>query len=237
MVVEATVNPNLIGTFKDDFANSNWSLKDGQDSPDGKWHCRYNGFGEVKVVTYKSTKAMKLKPAIPSTPTGTRACSIVTRQKFKDFDMTFNMSTERQTRTNGNNWEVGWIFFSQTDRSHHYALHIQKDGGLQLSKKDYDIWEEREVFLKVTSNDQPKFRFSRWYQIRIKKVGYHIEVWVDGVKFIDIIDDGTIGNFGKLPDGSPRPRIPPSAQIAEGFIGPYCEDAEVYYDRFVINPL
>lgn len=229
MVQEATVNSKLTGTFKDDFANSNWTIKDGQNSNDGKWYCRYAGYGTVKSTTYKGTKAMMIKPAVPSTPDGTRACSVVTRQKFKDFDMSFNMSTERQTRANGNNWEVGWIFFRQTDQSHHYYLYIQKDGGLELGKKDMDIWEERQVFLKTTPNDRPAFRFSKWYKIRIRCVGFHIEVWVDGIKLIDVVDDGSIGNDrGKLPP-------PPSKQMLEGFIGPYCEDAEAYYDRFVIT--
>lgn len=228
-------NPKLTGTFRDDFANSSWSLKDGQSTE--KWHCRYAGYGETKVVTYKGTKAMKLKPAVPATPDGTRACSVIARQKFKDFDMTFMMSTEKQTRAKGNNWEVGWVFFRQSDKSHHYAFHIQKDGGIQLSKKDMDVWEEREIFLKVTANDKPRFKFSKWYKVRIRAIGYHIEIWVDGIKYIDLVDDGTIGNFGKLKDGTPRPRYPPSAQMLEGFIGPYCEDAEVYYDRWEIKPL
>ena len=229
MEATITVNPQLKGIFRDDFASSSWSLKDGQNSPDGKWYCRYAGFGETRIVTYKGTKAMKLRPALPATPDGTRACSTVARQKFKDFDMTVYMSTEKQTRVNGNNWETAWIFFRLTDQSHHYYVYLQKDGGLELGKKDMDVWEERQVFLKVT--DLPPFQFSKWYKVRILCVGYHIKVWVDDVKYIDIEDNGKIGNFGNV---APHP---PSAQMLEGFIGPYCEDAEVYFDRWEIEPL
>jgi hypothetical protein len=233
MVTEATINPALKGTF---YSEDNWTIKDGQNSPDGKWYCRYAGYGTVKMTTYKGTRAMVLVPALPDNPADasqTRAASVVTRQKFRNFDMTVSMSTEKQTRGNdrGANWETAWIFFGLTDQSHHYYLYIQKDGGLELGRKDMEVWEERQIFLKTTANNSPTFQFSRYYKIRIMKVSNRIQVWVDGVQYIDYTDDGKSGNDqGKLPK-------PPSAEMYEGFIGPYVEDAEGYFTNWVIKPL
>lgn len=232
MVQEATINPLLKGAFRDNFIDR-WKLRDGQNDPTGRWYARYTGYKDIYTTIYDGFPCVRLMPAVPDTPDGTRAASLSTRQMFDNFDMTFFMNTIKQTRgrTVGKNWEVGWIFFRLSDQSHHYYLLIQRDGGLELGRKDREVWKEEQIFLKTTDNDKPIFKFYKWYKIRIRAVGYHIQVWVDNVKYIDIVDDGT---FGTYPDGK---RYPPSAKMLKGFIGPYVEDADAVYRAFNILPL
>ena len=65
----------------------------------------------------------------------------------------------------------------------------------------------------------------QWYTVRIKAVGNHLQIWVDGTLVIDMVDDGSVGfdsNTGGLP-------APPTAAMYAGTFNPYTEDAEVEF--------
>lgn len=237
MVTEAIATP-LTQQYYEDYAHQNFKLNDGQYSPDKTHYCRYTGFGTVKTDTQLGTKVLSMKPAPPSGNATTRACSVVITKDVKNFEWEVRMATLSQTSPQQNNWETAWLFFHQTDQSHHYACYIQKDGDIEVSKKDMETWEERQIFLKTTNKpNSPGFEFKKWYNIKIRMEGFRIQVWVNGKQYVDIVDDGTIGNFGKLPDGTPRPRHPPSEQMSHGLCGYYCEDSWAVFDRSRITPL
>lgn len=243
MVTEAQPNPSMIGVFLENYKNQSFYLKDGQYSPDRRHYCRYAGYGTIKTVnTSTGDRALYMEPAKPPVDpntgkVGTRACSVVFPQVFGDFDWTFKMCTIGQTSPKPNNWETAWVFFRQSDQGHHYYLLIQKNGGLEWGKKDMDMdkWEERQIFLKTTGDDKPTFAFQKWFNMRIVMTGFRLQAYVNGTLYIDATDDGTIGNFGKLADGSLRPRHKPSNQMAKGFNGLYCEDSKVLYTNHKIT--
>lgn len=233
MVTEAINNPNLTTpNYYEDYTNQYFNLKDGQYSPDKTHYCRYAGFGTIKTVGLSTgLRALYMKPAIPTPDIKTRACSVVIPKYYNDFEWEVWMATLSQTSPWKENWEAAWLFFHQTDQSHHYYLYIQKSGRLELGKKDMEKWEERQIFLKTTDPIQSGFVFKKWYNVKIRMEGFHIQVWVDGVKYIDIIDNGKIGNFGSV-----QPH-PPSTQIGHGFCGYYCEDSEVLFTKSKIVPI
>lgn len=219
--------------IKDNFESGTYEITDGQDSPNGVWHCEYAGGGVVGVIADDSrtnSKVMRLDPALDQD--GTRACRIETNTDFYDFECVFDMKTVAQNRVGPNNWEVAWCMFRYTVTNHHYSFLIQANGGCELSKKDFPEVIEQQVFLETTNDSSPSFSLGQWFNIRIRCVGYSIKIWVDGILRIDIIDEPGEGNLGGQPYMEP-----PSADLLHGKFCFYVEDAQGHYDNFAIRSL
>ena len=223
--------------MKDNFDSSSWSLSDGQDSPDGKWHCNYKSGGTAACQTSSGGsrtggKVMFLQPSYTSGQT--KAVFVRNRTKFYDFELTFDMRTVSQNRTpTPNNWEVGWLIFRYTDDWHHYYMLIQRDGGLELGRKDYFPHVEQQQFLVTNANNAPTFVLGQWYNFKLRCVKNNIRVWIDGVSQCNITDDGSFG-FDSATGGTPPA---PSSALYGGYFGPYNEDAAVEYDNVVCRAL
>jgi hypothetical protein len=119
-----------------------------------------------------------------------------------------------------------------TATNHHYYGLIQRNGGLEVGKKDFPEVIEQQVFLLTTGDTSPSFSLGQWYNIKIRMVGYSIKIWIDGVLRCDIIDEPGEGNL----NGQPYME-PPSADMLHGHFCFYSEDAQVHYDNFVIRQL
>lgn len=219
--------------LKDNFDSSSWSLSDGQESTN--WHCNYISSGTADVRNATSPRIGKvcyLKPGFVDNET--RATFVRTKVQYNDFEMVVDIRTVSQNRpVSPNNWEVAWIMWHYTDDWHHYYTLIQADGGLEMGRKDYATQIEGQQFLVTNGNTAPSFVMGQWYNIRIRSVGSTIKIWVDGVLRCNVTDDGTFG-LDSATDGLPPP---PTAAMLGGYVGFYCEDAEVEYDNFAIRAL
>lgn len=224
---------------KDNFEGSNYTLTGSQTSSNGKWTCDYNGGGtvEVKSDNVRTSKIMRTCPAapIPETLGSTRAAKVDSTTDVYDFECTFDMKTFAQTKGvgNTNNWEVAWFMWHYTDGWHHYYMLIQKDGGLELGRKDYATQIEQQQFLVTNGNTAPSFVMGQWYNVKIRMVGFNIKVWIDGTLQCNITDDGTFGydsNGGGIPPA-------PTAAMLHGTCCFYGEDSDCYYDNFVMRAL
>lgn len=218
--------------FKDNFDSSSWSLNDGQSTAD--WNCNYKSNGNADVRT-SSGRVGKVHYQKPEYVAGqTRAVFVRNKVQYYNFEAVFDMRTVSHNRTpTPNNWETAWCIFRYTDDWHHYYMLIQRDGGLEVGRKDYVTQIEEQIFLVTNANNAPIFVLNQWYNIRIRCVGFNIKIWINDVLQCNILDDGTFGtdsNTGGLP-------APPTSQLLGGYIGFYSEDAETEFDNFAIRAL
>jgi hypothetical protein len=197
-------------------------------SPNGKWKAIYAGFGTMGAATCPApNNCFFEQPKISTSPSETHASLAVTTSQFGNFKMTIQMKTVQQLRQNSapNPWETAWIFWHMTDNFHYYALAL-KTNGFQLEKKDNNIQNDAGEIYLVTS-PQPTVTIGHWQTITIQHENSssgtpHIQIWVDGVKAADIVDNRSQRN---------------SPQMSGGFIGLYNEDSRVNFDNVNINTI
>ena len=244
--------------LQDDFKLPNYKLNDGQMSPNGEWKLIYDGYGEVftgpipKGIGTRTGNCMHLRPQ--KNDRATSACLLMSTAKFKNFDLTLYMNTLQQLKTNPENWEVGWIMFrynagplpnGQRDKHHHYQTHVNKNGIVEIGKKDFELIpnglktpdgvrhentpQEQQQFL--TTKNKIDFKLKQWYKIRLKMEDFNIRLWIDDKQIYDITDDGSIGS-----DRWNRPLgYKPSSYMTEGSVALYTEDAYVLFDNIVVK--
>ena len=147
--------------LQDYFTDQNYTLKDGQISPNKLWKSMYNGYGVIGVrnISLPSStrssleigKVMYMAPRQVTSPNNTSACLLLSQQTFKDFEANFYMRTLSHTRKNTKpkNWETAWFMFRYTDllpngktedKHHHYYFYIAKNGMIEIGKKDYVVF-------------------------------------------------------------------------------------------------
>ena len=232
--------------LQDDFAPPNYKLDDGQISPNKLWKLIYDGHGSVFTGPIpkglgRTGNCLHMKPQVNNTATS--ACLILSQQKFKDFTAEFYMNTLQQLKSKPENWEVGWFMFrynagplpnGQRDKHHHYQCHINRNGVVEIGKKDFSLYDgglitpdgvkhagtqERQQFL--TTKATVPFVLKKWYKIKLQMTGFNIKLWIDDKQIYDIVDDGKIGS-----DTWNRPLgYKPSPYMEEGSFGFYVEDA------------
>ena len=211
----------------DDFENQGtYTLSDGQTSPNGKWKVAYTGFGSVGVQQDANTGNHYFfeQPKTSTLTKDTYASMALTTKQYSDFEMDLDMKTVAQLRQNSppNTWETAWVFWHYTDEFHYYALTL-KTNGLQIEKKDNTNHDDSaEIYLVDTSSQTVKL--GQWQHIKIRHEGSttpHIQVWVDGVKAADFVDNQPVS----------------SSTLSSGYMGLYNEDAKANFDNVNINAL
>ena len=199
-------NNNSVKPY-DDFENyGTYTLSDGQTSPNGKWHVAYTGFGSVGVQQDPNTGNHYFfeQPKTATSKKRTYASMVLTTQQYSDFEMDIDAKTVAQLRQNNspNPWETAWIFWHYTDEFHYYALTL-KTNGIQIEKKDNNNHDDSaEIYLWDTSS--PAVKLGQWQHIKIRHEGSstpHIQVWVDGIKAADFVDDQPLSS-SQLSSGS-----------------------------------
>ncbi|MGB7956334.1 MAG: DUF1080 domain-containing protein [Candidatus Nitrosopolaris sp.] len=218
---------NVHDKLYDNFEGSTYTLSDGQISPNGKWKAAYTGFGSMGVCCATpgiTNNFFFEQPKASVYHNDTRASLATTTKAFSDFQMTLDMKTVMQLRQNTapNPWETAWIFWHWTDNFHYYAL-VLKTNGFQIEKKDNNNHNDlAEIYLIDVSH--PKVKLGQWQTITIRHEDSnsgtpHIQVWVDGVKAADFVDD----------------QIPNSYKMSSGYLGLYNEDSNVNFDNVSLN--
>jgi 3-keto-disaccharide hydrolase len=221
---------DMLAGFYDNFQGKLYRLIDGESSPNGKWKAVYTGDGSVGVTrdnkTFGNTNNYFFEqPKVSTRYNDTSASLVTTSTSFSDFQMTLEMRTVRQLRENSPPapWETAWVFWHYTDRFHYYAL-VLKTNGFQIEKKDNNNRCDCEIYLYDVSH--PKVKLGQWQTITLSVTGSasgkpHIEVWVDGSKAADFVDN--------------KIHQPNSLQISKGFVGLYNEDSLVNFDNVKIT--
>jgi hypothetical protein len=214
--------PVALSTLYDDFQSGIYSLRDGQISPNGKWHNIYNGGGRSGVA-YAGNGNYKfyMYPRTATSSGQTFASAVETTKKFSNFEMNFNVVTVKQLRLNSppNPWEAATILFRQTDYWHYYAF-VVKTNGIEFDKKDCNTCTDPvqgQRFLVTLSN--PKLKIGVYSNWKITAIGNHITIAVNGIKVIDYID------------------YTMSSKLGSGSIVMYNEDARAHFDNFYITPI
>ena len=172
---------------------------------------------------------------VPKTATGTTdssgvgyetyAALVLSKQTFKNFQLDFDMKTNKQLRTNTtpNNWETAWIFFRFTDEdpksNHHYYFLLRKNG-YEFGKKDNapnDNGLEQQVYLKTGTS--PSVSIGSFQHVTIIANNFHFTIKVNGNTVVDMDD----------------PHVYDPTKMAQGLIGMYTEDADVSFDNVKIS--
>jgi len=212
----ASQNPNLY----DDFESGTYILSDGQKSPNGKWINKYNGFGQVGVkeesngnnILYEFPQTSKQKGE-------THASLLLSTQKVSNGIIEFDMRTDKQLRINDppNTWEAAWVMWRYVDDFHHYYF-VLKTNGIEFGKKDTSCHCEEQVFLKT--GNSPKLQIGSWTHVKISSIGAHTSIWLNGVLVVDMND----------------PSYSRTADMSNGLVGLYNEDAAVSFDNVSLDP-
>ena len=195
-----------------------YSLADGQTSPDAVWFNHYNGHGSSGVKRENNGNYVFFEYPIAATFPGVTHANLVTSvEKYTNFTLSVDVRTDKQLRQNSppNTWESAWIFFRSSDDFHHYYFTL-KTNGYEFGKKDNDRQAEEQFFL--ATGDTPKLQIGKWSHWEITVRGNHITIFVDGIKVVDYVDVNMSTMLG----------VP-------GSIGLYNEDAEVSFDNVSIT--
>ncbi len=232
----------------------------GQVSPNGLWEARFissnpdtvNHPGDVgqqgvRVPGAPTGSFARVFYAYPyaqdnslafNAPNNTAApLTLTTGAYFFDFDITFSCRTVDQRRIPPvNPWETAWFLwhYNEADgsRYHHYYISLKSNGTIEYGKKDNAVQAEEQYFLPLIDSSI-SWAINQWNLVHIKSVGNHVEVWIDGVKKIDHIDNGSGGVQGGAPNTPPAPSIP----MYSGRFGWYAEDAECEFSPMTITDL
>jgi hypothetical protein len=217
----ASSSPTPPSTLYDDFQSGTYSLRDGQISPNGKWHNIYNGGGSSGVLYANSVnKIFYMFPKTATSPGESSASAVETTKKFSNFELSLSVKTVKQLRLNSppNPWEAATIIFRQTDYWHYYAF-VVKTNGIEFDKKDCNTCTDPvqgQRFLVTLPN--PKLKIGSYSNWKITAIGNHFTIAVDGIKVIDYIDSTM------------------SSKLASGSIVLYNEDANAHFDNVYITP-
>lgn len=230
--VSITINDKTNSVNYDDFEGGAYTLTDGQTSPNQKWVCRFTGFGTVGIQKDSATGSnfMFLSPKVSTSPSETHGAAVTTMNSYENFDLTLDVRTIKQQRQNSmpNNWETAWLLWNSIDNFHHYGF-LLKVRGFQMEKKDNDQQNDAAEIYLVTQSS-PSVKLNTWQKWHVRVTGTetgtpHIEIWIDGVKIVDYIDN--------------QPNIPRNSMtmLKGGHIVLYTEDAAVGFDNVNIQPL
>ena len=208
--------------FSDSFSTPYSFTQDGQISPDGKWKMKYLSGGKTAVAN----EVLTTYPATATTSTKTFSTLVTSTQKFHNFQLDFDMRTNKQMRTGTSpkSWETAWLFFRYTDErpsNHHYWFLLKTDG-YQFGKKDNapgDSTTERQIFLK--EGQSPAAKIGSFQHITVKAVNYRFTISVGGQTVVDMID----------------PKINDPSKMSEGVLGLYEEDSSASFDNIKLTKL
>ena len=179
----------------------------------GNWYSLHNGFGRTTVVNEPTGRALLLSTRSPNNSSETYSSLVHSTRTFADIDFTVRLRTLRQLRQAPNPWEVAWVLWRYTDNEHFYSF-IVKPNGWELAKED-TAYPGKQRFLAYSY--ACSYPTGRTYAIRIRHLGNHITVWVDGKQIVAFTDHE-------------RP-------YRSGSIALYTEDAATLYRPVELRPV
>jgi hypothetical protein len=181
----------------------------------GSWRTVFTGQGQVTGTM--PGRAILLSPARATAPGITHAALVVSARRYQDFTATLTVRTLRQLRHGAagapHPWEVGWVLWHFTGRSHFYALTLEAHGWV-LSKQD-PAYRGDERFL--ASGRTPGFPVGRAHRVQITQAGPTMTIRADGHLLTRFTD-------------TQRPYL-------TGALGLYCEDSVAQFQAIGVRQL
>jgi hypothetical protein len=219
--------------MQDNFEGGTYSLTEGATSPNGKWKNEFIGGAGVGQAGVRNDGSGNLVFwCDPQFITGQTHASLTRSvQEFTNFEATGRFRTIAHNRPVPNIWEVAWLMWRYTSTKSQYTVCFKTDGALEVTRRENSDGTENQVFLAI----QPTgitFTLGTWYNFKIRMVGRHMQMWLNGTKFIDLEDNGGVQTSNPADIG----RIP-GWRLNKGAFCLYSEDAEAEYDDIVVKAL
>lgn len=210
-----------VGQLYDDFSSGTYTLTGGSDSPNGKWHAQSISGGSqgVQFDAILGHNVFFLYSGVPSPNPGQTLIPIVLgNTKVTNPVGSIKFRTDVQLRTPPTVFDVAWIYLKYVDSTHLYQF-VLKTNGIELDKKDGGS-----TIVLFTNSTSQKANVGQLYTLDWIIFGNRIRVWLDKVKIIDFVDDGTVGG------------VPQSGTLAGlGSTGMFNEDAQVVFADSYFN--
>lgn len=220
--------------FSEDFSGyGDYQIFNGDLTHDGKMK---NHWGIINIMHDASGYFARVESPYTGDGNGISAM-LLTVASFSNAKVSYKVRTNKFTWTNSLNYHGAWFMARHSDNNHHYYEYMQKDGDLEVGKKDNlstDTYPERQLFV----GPQPHFGspvLGRWYTDE-----WSTKNNADGTVTITFARDGIpIYNFTDSGVGTTDLQHHAITQqlLNGGRWGPYVEDAQCDYARMIITAL
>jgi hypothetical protein len=173
----------------------------------GSWQVVFAGYGSVNATN----RRLNLRPAVAEDPDSTHAALVVSADKVSRISSRLRLHEQLRTASPANPWETGWLIAGYTDPEHFYYVAC-KTNGWELGKRDPE-YPGGQRFL--ATGDDPCARPSQATRVQLVHKGPRITVKINKEVVVTITDDERAYRSGRA--------------------GLYTEDADVSFDRIVMN--
>ena len=183
-------------------------------SPDKKWYGVWNGGGSFGTHVVSGAGSFYESSQPVTAKLQTNSALAVTTQKFRNFVLSVDVTTNQQLRQNNppNSWEVAWIIWHWKDDTH-FKYFVVKTDGSEIGKYDGGANPGDQRILKTSSSAKVVLGKTMHWQITVK--GNHTTVYLDGSKVFDLYNVST---------------------YYSGKVGLYSEDSSVSFSNLNILP-
>jgi hypothetical protein len=202
----------------DDFSDGKYDMELGTVSPDGNWFAVWHDEGYLGITEDfqdKNNNVFVVESGVVGEITDTKSAMILSTHQYKNFKLSVDVRTDKQTRLNDppNAWEVGWLVWTYKDPTH-FNYFLLKTNGAEMGKYDGGVNPTHQKILFTNSSAQTSI--GDWTNWQVLMQDSHMTIFVDDVEILDFYDFSSFDT---------------------GRIGFYLEDASVSFDNFEIVPL
>ena len=202
----------------ENFSDGTYDMELGTISPDGNWFAVWHDGGYLGVVEDfqdKSNHVFVVESGSVDKITETKSAMILSSHEYKNFKLSVDVRTDRQTRQNDppKAWEVGWLVWTYKDPTH-FNYFLLKSNGSEIGKYDGGVNPTHQKIL--FTNPSVQTSIGQWTNWEVIVQDSHSTILVDGTEVFDFDDFSSFDS---------------------GRIGFYLEDASVSFDNFTIIPL
>lgn len=176
--------------FSEKFDRPNGLIADnyGNEDPLGKWDVTSQRLHAFGMHGYTDSPIFRM---------------VTLKSDIKNFTMVSDMM---KTKLGINDWDGLQLFFRYKDPDNLYAAGLRNDNAIHLKKKYNGVYY---TLAQVPFNSN---QLSRWYKMKVVASGSRLQVYVDGLKYIDVTD-------GSIPQGR---------------VGIRTDDINAYFDNFTV---
>jgi len=202
----------------ENFSDGIYDMELGTISPDGNWFAVWHDGGYLGVgedFQDNSNYVFVVESGSVDKITETKSAMILSSREYKNFKLSVDVRTDRQTRQNDppNAWEVGWLVWTYKDPTH-FNYFLLKSNGSEMGKYDGGVNPTHQKIL--FTNPSVQNLIGQWTNWEVIVQDSHSTILVDGTEVFDFDDFSSFDS---------------------GRIGFYLEDASVSFDNFAIIPL